>query len=282
MNWGASILLGIVAACTLGGCSKNHSLVHSKMSDRKIEQKIRAELEGVTSLEDRLHLVSSMTDRTGLFFHGHKWHDVSVVPWDSERLEMKIPLGSPRGGMYGIVPTEQVAIRFGVDGHVSHVKRRSPSHRNFDLETAQKLAFKESDFSRPWILSHVLHKGTFFSFNGDAVAVPISKEDSDWLGAIQFGIVVAGTTQVVPEINADPDIGSAILGQKGPASYRPHLAGAYIIDDGENRIYKESWGLGRDLQFVPEIVTEYSFLIKLEPHDGIDIIVEFVPMEAAP
>ena len=126
MIWATPTLAALVAAISMCGCAKNHSLVYSKMSSETIDWKIRNALEDVTSLEDRFQRVGSLTDWASFRVSDFYWEGLAVVPWDSDRQEMRIPLLENRhGGIYNMFwANDEIVIQFDSDGQVTNVSRQ--------------------------------------------------------------------------------------------------------------------------------------------------------------
>ena len=139
---------------------------------------------------------------------------------------------------------------------------------------------KKGDFA---VLNSKTSHGKKISWNGKSTTVHVSNRSPETNRAIEFGLAIVGVKNTekkfVPQITTNPEINFDIIEQVGPVFYRPHLAGAYIVDDEVNPMGRNAWPLDIDLQFVPEFVTEYRFLITLAPHDGVDIVINLVPAE---
>jgi len=267
MTWASPMLALIATASVLGGCCSDRSLIKSDMSDALVESKVKAELRGVTDLQERFKVVAQMVD----------WSEIQardldpLVRWNADTRSMRIPVSS--GCYLGYTfSNHDAVIRFDEDGEVVGVNR---DWRRYEpLESKYGKAFEQ-------IPAEVTEAGGIrvLGATGDGLertSFVISDTFPDLNRAIQinyyttFDSEYAGSVGA-PTISTDPPVAYRVVEANGPFVEMSPLYDAYIVQLDDIAARSGSWKPYLPIQQTPFPKYEmyYQCLLLLEPHDGV-------------
>jgi hypothetical protein len=261
------------------------------MPDSEIERRIRGELSGTTNLDERFRVVSAMTDWENLFGASGTfgWHGMPLVPWDSTRHEMLIPLASIRTGVLLNFPSvdSMIAIGFDGDGRVESVERRDVDRKVWPFPFSGD--WEVNLIEDPWLQSFPQHNtrgsGAMLWYG---VPVTVHVDANDWWNSrwVDLHIWVAGVDAekllTVPRVTASDSTEIVHIRAEGPEMTRPQVAGAFIVPSYWDRPYTGHIPEQYRVSFFPSVMATYRMLFVLEPHDGVDLTIEVLAEEATP
>lgn len=286
----------LLAFTALTGCCKDASLLQWRDTDERIESKVRAELEGVTDLQERFHVVAGMVDWS-LLASDREWGPYKVVGWHpTGGGAMTIPIAS--WCYLGVVGSHsEVIIAFDESGSVKSVSRQE---RQWGQTQSDYLSLLRS----PWFALHAdpwqqiepqgsrVSVWSFVEKDGTASAEVhgLDPSASRYVDLITYGYWPAHLESPKVRIRTDPPIEFIVTEENGPHCSTPDLAGAYMVQARDFAVRSRRPLSARfevraalDYQFVPQQAVFYQCGIILAPHEGVAIHVEFVEgQEAAP
>lgn len=280
MTFSTPLLVSLVATLLLGGCCNNRSLLRPSYSNELIDTKVRAELKGVTTREDRFHTVAGMVDWSGLR-NAAEWGPYKVVTVDANDLDevMTIPLISCNYGMRSSY--EQVAITFNTDGGVRDVRRECARLDSVSLEYHRG---PPSQLDDPWyqINPETTVRRERVSLMDDGTTwFTVSPDTSRYITVSCYGHWPVGQGRPVMRVKTSPSVDFRFGLRNGPYRYTPELAGGYIVQEQD---FAARSGNGRypaveRLMFVPDDALFYQCEIILAPHRGVTVHLELVQGE---
>jgi hypothetical protein len=287
----AAILISslTVATAVLSGCNSHSSLVYAGMPDWEIERRVRGELDGITNRDEQFRVVAGMTDWENFYAASSifRWHGMPLVPWDSTRQEMLIPLASIRAGLFLSFPRVDgmIAIGFNGDGRVESVERRDVDREDWPFTFSDEWEVKLIE--DPWLQASPQHNTQGYGATvWYGVPDTVHVDADDWRNSrwVDLRIWVAGVDAEnllpVPRVTASDSTEIVHIRAEGPEMTRPRVAGAFIVPSYWNEPHISHIPERYRVKFFPSVMATYRMLLVLEPHEGVDLTVEVLAEEA--